>query len=88
MRNPYLCIMIVCFLGMGAVGGMVGLIVLAYSGKPPPESLVAAVALCFGSLSSFLVSPPRGSIGINSTQNGTVTRTTSTETHIEPKPPV
>lgn len=64
MRNPWLCILIVAFLGLGAVGGTFGLVYLSLNDKDVPGSLVSVMSLCYGSLSSFLVAPPRGSIGI------------------------
>jgi hypothetical protein len=64
MRNPWLCITIVLTLGAGALLGTVGLVVLALYHVDAPQALVATVATCYGALSSFLVQPPRGSIGL------------------------
>lgn len=63
MRNPYLCIVIVTGLGLAGTIGLAGIILLAYAGRPVPDSLTAVVAAALGSLSSFLVMPPRGSAG-------------------------
>ena len=46
-----------------ACGAGGGIIMLTFAGKEPPASLVAVVSGAAGSLSSFLVSVPRGSAG-------------------------
>jgi hypothetical protein len=63
MRNPYLCIVIVGILGCGGLLGIAGIIGLAANAKAIPESLIAVVSCAFGALASFLVAPPRGSVG-------------------------
>src|SRR5262249_13111526 len=65
MRNPWLCIIIVAFLGLGSLSGSVGMVLLSVYDKKAPEALVAMTSLCWGSLASFLVQPPRGSVGVN-----------------------
>lgn len=67
MRNPYLCLTIVAILGVGGLIGVGGIIGLAACGKPAPEALIAIISGAFGALSSFLVSPPRGSLGVGAT---------------------
>ena len=62
-RNPYLCLTIVLTLGLTMLLGLGGVILLTFAGKEPPSSLVAVISGCAGSLSSFLVSVPRGSAG-------------------------
>lgn len=64
MRNPWLCIVIVSIVGLGALTGTIGLVLLALYKVETPQALVATVSLCYGSLASFLVTPPRGSVGI------------------------
>lgn len=63
MKNPYLCLTIVCILG--AAGGLciAGLILLQLYGQKPPDSLIAIASATFGSLASFLVQPPKGQHG-------------------------
>lgn len=63
MRNPYLCLTIVYFLGIGALVGVVCITAMNWSGHSAPEALLSTVSFCFGSLSSFLVKPPIGSKG-------------------------
>jgi hypothetical protein len=70
MRNPYLCVLIVTALGLCGIVGMVGVILMGLYGKEPPGSVVAIVSGCIGSLSSFLVMPPRGSVGAGDAQKG------------------
>jgi hypothetical protein len=62
-RNPYVCLTIVLGLISIAALGTSGLIAAAMTNKPVPESLIAIVSACIGSLSSFLVVIPRGSTG-------------------------
>jgi hypothetical protein len=62
-RNPYLCLTIVLTLGITMLVGLGGIIMLTFADKEPPASLVAVVSGAAGSLSSFLVSVPRGSAG-------------------------
>ena len=69
MRNPWLCITIVATLGLTLLVGVVGMVVLSAYGKTVPGELTATIGTCVGALSSFLVMPPRGSIG---TGNGGV----------------
>lgn len=64
MRSPWLCLTIVGFMGSGALLGTVGLVWLAANHIEAPQALVAAVSICYGSLSSFLVQPPKGSVGM------------------------
>lgn len=66
MRNPWLCIAIVGTLGLTILIGVIGMVVLALYGRPTPTELVAVVTTCTGAMSSFLVQPPRGSIGVGS----------------------
>ena len=63
IRNPYLCILLVAMLGLIALGGLAGIIGLAACGKPVPESLIAIASGASGGLGSFLVMPPKGSVG-------------------------
>lgn len=63
MRNPWLCLTIVGFIGLGGIIGGVGMVLLAVYGKDIPPALAMLTAATFGSLSSFLVQPPRGSVG-------------------------
>lgn len=65
LRNPYLCLVIVTSLGLCCVLGVFGIVFLAHAGKVPPDSLVAIVSGAVGSLSSFLATPPRGSVGVD-----------------------
>ena len=65
MRNPYLCLTIVLVLGAGGILGLAGIILIAYAGHDVPQALIAIVSAAFGSLASFLVMPPRGSVGID-----------------------
>ena len=62
-RNPWLCVLIAACIGIVAVAGVVGTILVAMTGHDLPPSLVALAGAALGSLSSFLVSVPRGSIG-------------------------
>ena len=64
-RNPYLCLTIVVILGTCLIIGMSGIVYLGTHHLEVPPSLTALTAAAFGSLSSFLVSPPRGSVGVN-----------------------
>jgi len=64
MRNPYLCLAIAAMLGVVGLVGLGGTVFLAYCQRPIPESLVAVTSGAVGSLSSFLVMPPRGSAGV------------------------
>jgi hypothetical protein len=63
-RNPYLCLTIVIILGLVSFGGLAGIFALAFAGRPVPESLIAITSGAAGSLGSFLVMPPRGSVGM------------------------
>lgn len=63
MRNPYLCLAIVTMLGLAGLLCGIGIILLPLYGKPVPESLPVLAGGVLGSLSSFLVAPPRGSAG-------------------------
>jgi hypothetical protein len=63
MRNPWLCMIIVCTLGLGGLAGIAAIILLSYHDREIPQALVAIVSGTIGALSSFLVSPPRGSVG-------------------------
>lgn len=62
-RNPYLCLAIVVSMAVCLNVGMIGILLMGYAGKEPPTSAVALVSTAIGSLSSFLVSVPRGSAG-------------------------
>ncbi len=62
-RNPYLCLTIVCFLGGIAIISLLGIIVLAALNKEPPSALISVASGSMCSLGTFLVSPPRGSVG-------------------------
>jgi hypothetical protein len=69
MRNPYLCLAIVVGLIVTALSGTWGMVLVALNATDGPALLPALVALgatvttCLGSLSSFLVNVPRGSVG-------------------------
>lgn len=67
-RNPYLCLAIVGCLGLCAVIGTTGIIVSGAVGRGPEPALIAIISACIGSLSSFLVGIPKGSVGVDSTQ--------------------
>lgn len=67
MRNPWLCLTIVVSLALISLGGMCGIILLSYVGRPVPESLIAIAATAAGGLGTFLVQPPRGSVGVGAT---------------------
>lgn len=62
-RNPYLCLVLVAFLGLAGLLGIGGIIFLAGQGITPPESLVAVSGGALGALSAFLTNVPRGSAG-------------------------
>ncbi len=62
-RNPWICIAIIGILGVVAVGGLAFIGVLALQGKPGSGELNLLVGGAMGSLSSFLVQVPRGSVG-------------------------
>jgi hypothetical protein len=62
-RNPYICLAIIATLGTTLLIGTIGIIVLSFYGREPPQALVGIVGIAAGSLSSFLVSVPRGSAG-------------------------
>lgn len=64
MKNPWLCLTIVGVLGMSVIVGLIGIIALALYDKQSPESLVGVVSTAIGALASFLVSIPRGSVGV------------------------
>ena len=64
-RNPYLCLTIVWFLGVLAVVSLLGIIVLGVLSKDSPSALIAIAAGSMGNLGSFLVSPPRGTVGFD-----------------------
>jgi len=64
VRNPWLCVTVVLMLGLLAIGGMFGIIFLALRGVPVPESVITITAAAAGGLSTFLVSPPKGSVGL------------------------
>jgi hypothetical protein len=67
-RNPFLCITIVYFLGAVSVISLLGIIALAFIGKEPPSALISVASGSMCSLASFLVSPPRGSVGFDERQ--------------------
>lgn len=69
MRNPWLCLSIVVVLGVCGLVGTAGMILLPAYGKEIPQALVAIVSGALGALSSFLVSPPRGSVGYTDGQD-------------------
>lgn len=56
MKNPWITFSIVLFLGVVAVGGVGGLIVLPLYGKENPQALIATVSGCVGALAGFLSS--------------------------------
>lgn len=62
-RNPWVCILIISILGLVAIGGTVGMVLLPIYGKPVAGELNVLVGGALGSLSSFLVQVPRGSVG-------------------------
>lgn len=69
-RNPWLCLAIVvaiAAMGLVATGGTTA---LAVYGREPPQILGYVIAGAIGALSSFLVSPPRGSIGMPDQSGG------------------
>lgn len=63
-RNPYVCLAIIISLAVTLLIGTCGMVWLAVLSKEPPSALVAVVSASIGSLSSFLVSVPRGSVGL------------------------
>lgn len=65
MRSPWLCVAIVLMLGGGMILCIAGIIALALNGRSVPEALVVTAGTCVGALASFLVQPPRGSIGVS-----------------------
>ena len=68
-RNPYLCLTIVLFLGTIAIVSLLGIIVLAALNKEPPSALISVASGSMCSLGTFLVSPPRGSVGYDGSQS-------------------
>ncbi len=73
MRNPYLCLVIVCFIGGAGILGMLGIIACSLWGHEVPQAVVAVVSGAFGSLASFLVQPPRSSMGLGNGGEATTT---------------
>ncbi len=63
-RNPYLCIMIVGTFGLVTVIGVVGLMILSFANREPNSAVVGIIGTAIGSLGTFLVTPPRGSLGL------------------------
>lgn len=70
MRNPWLCISIIGGLIAGLILAVNWVGVLALHGIEIPPVLPYLTIGILGSLSSFLVQPPRGSVGIPSGGNG------------------
>ncbi len=70
MRSPWLCVVIVVQLGMFALASVGGVVAVALSGKEGNivtmvvAGLLAAGGTAVGQLGSFLVMPPRGSVGV------------------------
>jgi hypothetical protein len=62
-RNPYLCLTIVGFIGVFGAIAIAGMVALCVVGRPIDPSIVGVAIGSLGSLSSFLVSVPRGSMG-------------------------
>jgi cation transporter-like permease len=62
-RNPYVCLSIVLGLILIAFVGVSGLVATNLLGHDSPRDLVAIVSTAIGSLSSFLVTVPRNSVG-------------------------
>lgn len=63
-RNPFICLAIVVTIGVTLLIGVAGMVLLSVNRIDVPASLVAIISTAIGSLSSFLVSVPRGSAGI------------------------
>jgi len=68
-RNPYLCLTIVWFLGGVSIISLVGIIVLGILGKEPSGALISIASGSMGALGSFLVTPPRYSVGYDETKH-------------------
>lgn len=65
MRNPWLCIINLGSLAAGALLMTAGIIAITYAGHEAPAALWTMAGSLWGALSSFLVMPPRNSVGIN-----------------------
>ena len=63
-RNPYLCIVIVVALSLMGVMALAGMLYLSAVGKEPSQAVVTLAGMVVGALSSFLVTPPRGSVAM------------------------
>lgn len=48
-------LVVICFLGIGGITGLVGLIALSYSGRQTPEGIATIVGTVFGALGAMLV---------------------------------
>lgn len=57
-RNPYLCLVVVVWLGMSVIVGLVGSIMLAWADRQAPPILGYAVSTAIGALASILVAVP------------------------------
>jgi hypothetical protein len=69
--NPYLCMVIVGFIGTLGLVALLGLVFLAWNGRTAPETLNSIISGSICSLASFLVVVPRGSVGVgNGNGNG------------------
>lgn len=70
-RNPWLCLGIIGALALISLLSLVGVVLCALSGKETQMAAGAMTALisigsgAVGSISSFLVMPPKGSVGIH-----------------------
>lgn len=63
-RNPWICLTIVGLLGAVALVCVGGIIAASLRGVTPDNTLSFTLGTCIGSLSSFLVNVPRGSVGV------------------------
>lgn len=65
-RNPYLCLVIVAFMGVALLGGLAGIVFLAAIGKECPDALKFIAGTALGGLGSFMVAVPKVAVGISS----------------------
>lgn len=69
-RNPYLCLTVVALLGAALILSVGAVLACVLAGQKPPDLFGYIATTALGSLASFLVAVPRGSVGGGSTLEG------------------
>lgn len=55
MRNPWIHVLVIVTIGVGATISTVGMVVLSMKGMEVPQALVMTAGTCYGALGAFLV---------------------------------